>query len=66
MNEHGLGAADGDGAVGVCVESHLEPAPRVLWVPRILQTVLVTLDKELEAESAGEGVERRQRGRHVG
>ena len=62
VNKHGLGAAEGHGAVGVGVESHLEPPPRVLWVPRILQAVLVTLDEELQAESVGEGVERRERG----
>ena len=52
MDKHGLGAADGHGAIGVVVEGHLEPTTRVLRVSRVLQTVLVALDKELQVESA--------------
>ena len=49
MYEDGLGAADGL-AVDLAVEGYLKPPPRVLGIARILQTVLVTLHKELETK----------------
>ena len=50
MYKHGLRAADGHCPVHVVVEGYLEPPPRVLWVPGILQTILVALDKEFQME----------------
>lgn len=45
----------------MAVESHLEPAPRVLRVAGILETILVALDKEFQMiPEEGEG-ERDQR-----
>ena len=61
VDKHGLGAADGQSYAGVAVEGYLEPPSGVLRVPRILQTVLVALDKELQVKSIG-----RERGAESG
>ena len=42
------------------VERHLKPSPGVLGIASILQTVLVALHKELQAESEIKEMERKE------